>query len=62
MEFYSHCGGLPAPEASDNPLRLKVSRELPMYGTILLTLSVAVLLVTPGSFAFSAELRHFHPR
>ncbi|KAF9761494.1 hypothetical protein IL306_003790 [Fusarium sp. DS 682] len=24
LEFYSYCGGLPAPEASDNPLRFKV--------------------------------------
>ncbi|KAF6806409.1 saccharopine dehydrogenase [Colletotrichum musicola] len=24
-EFYSYCGGLPAPEASDNPLRFKLS-------------------------------------
>jgi saccharopine dehydrogenase (NADP+, L-glutamate forming) len=23
-EFYSYCGGLPAPEAADNPLRFKV--------------------------------------
>ncbi|EKJ70702.1 hypothetical protein FPSE_09212 [Fusarium pseudograminearum CS3096] len=25
LEFYSYCGGLPAPEASDNPLRFKFS-------------------------------------
>ncbi|RBR24434.1 uncharacterized protein FIESC28_02924 [Fusarium coffeatum] len=25
LEFYSYCGGLPAPEASDNPMRFKFS-------------------------------------
>ncbi|KAL6922030.1 hypothetical protein ACHAPO_002792 [Fusarium lateritium] len=25
LEFYSYCGGIPAPEASDNPLRFKFS-------------------------------------
>lgn len=27
-EFHSYCGGLPAPEAADNPLRFKVFRHL----------------------------------
>ncbi len=43
MESYSSfCGGLPAPECSDNPLRYKFSWS--PYGVLLNTISPAIFL------------------
>jgi saccharopine dehydrogenase-like NADP-dependent oxidoreductase len=60
-EFYSYCGGLPAPECADNPLKFKVGFSLTFTFTVDFTFGLTLpshLLLCPRSHPRSAPPHH----